>query len=247
VDGTWNATGTQDYSFGVYPIVPTTTALSLGTVYNEDIATPGASDTYTFTLANPATLYFDALSADNGNLQVSITGPGGTVVNNQSLQNDRYYTDINPLSLPAGDYTVTINGGGSSTGAYAFRLFDLATAPTETIPSAGLVVSDTLDPSAATNAYKFTATAGSQYYFNAQSVSQGNVIWRLLDPYGNAVFDSGFSDEGTVTLPRTGTYTLLVEGYLFTPSTTDYSFGIYPVVPTSTALSPGTVYNGNVA
>jgi ELWxxDGT repeat protein len=246
--GQYNATGTQAYTFGIYPTTPTVTPLTLGTVYNGNIATPGASDTYTFTLASPAKLYFDALADPNQNLYVSVTGPAGTVINNQNLQYDQYYTYINPLVLPAGSYTLTINGAGSSnTGTYSFRLFDLATATPETIPSTGLVVSDTLDPAAATNAYKFTATAGSQYYFNEQSASQGNVTWRLLGPYGNAVFDAGFSDQATVTLPNTGTYTLLVEGYLFTATTTTYSFGVYPVVPATTPLTLGNPVSGQIA
>ena len=110
------------------------------------------------------------------------------------------------------------------------------TATAETIPPTGLVVSDTLNLAAATNAYSFTGAAGEQLYFNAQ-IHHGQFDWRLLDPYGNPVFQQGGFNDAEVTLPSTGTYTLLVEGYYYATGTQNFQFGIYSVVPTVTPIS----------
>ena len=160
-------------------------------------------------------LYLDDLNS-NTNLQVTLTGPSGTIFSNQSLYNDAtpyfyyyYSSTFNPIKLTPGSYTLTVTSSGATTGAYAFNLSDLATATTFTPSTA---VSDTLNPADSTKAYKFAANAGSMYYFNAQTYTGSQPYWRLLDPYGNQVFDTSFGDQ-TVTISRTGTYTLLVEGY----------------------------------
>ena len=94
---------------------------------NGTIAAAGQLDHYVFTLATNAQLYFDSLT-NNGNLQWSLNGPGGAAVTNRSFaSSDGAVGGINPiLPLPAGTYALTVSATGSNTGAYAFRLSDLA-------------------------------------------------------------------------------------------------------------------------
>ena len=90
--------------------------------------------------------------------------PGGTAVSNRSFTgSDGFFGPSNPvLSLPAGAYTLTVAGSGQATGAYSFRLPDLAAGATVT---PGTAVSGTLSPANSTDIYRFTASAGDSYYF----------------------------------------------------------------------------------
>ena len=108
------------------------------------------------------------LATSNTSLKMSLTGPSGTI-QNVHIYEDSYGTATPPSThFPAGrELTLTITARGNNTGTYSFRLFDLATATPETIPATGLVVSDTLNPAAATNSYFFAGAAGEQLYFNA--------------------------------------------------------------------------------
>ncbi|HEY7600478.1 MAG TPA: LamG domain-containing protein, partial [Candidatus Limnocylindrales bacterium] len=118
------------------------------------------------------------------------------------------------LDLVAGDYTLTIDAAGDATVGYAFRLLDLAQAP---VITPGTPVTGQLNPSRATDLYRFSADAGARFYFDFRNVSApagSEVYWRLVDPYGNVVFDrTAFTaDVGLRTLERAGMYTLIVEG-----------------------------------
>jgi RHS repeat-associated protein len=126
--------------------------------------------------------------------------------------------------LPAGSYTLTVFGSGQTTGAYSFRLLDLAQAAV--IPDT--TVSGTLSPANSTDAYQFHANAGDKYYFAHLSYSSGNTVWRLIDPYGNVLFGTSISnDGGLLTLTATGTYTLLVEGYIGDTGTSKYQVQLF--------------------
>src|SRR5260370_5015629 len=77
-----------------------------------------------------------------------------------------------------------VQGNGSTTGSYNFRLSDLASATSIT---PGTVVSGTLSPGTATNLYKFNANAGAQVYFPHPRASSVNTYSRQNKPYGQPV------------------------------------------------------------
>src|SRR4030095_4835752 len=108
---------------------------------------------------------------------------------------------------------------------------DLASA---TAINPGTAVSGTLNPGNASDFYRFDARAGDRFYFDQQSRSGGNVYWRLIDPYGQQVWtNSSFGDVDPQTLGFTGTYTLLVEGYILNTSPVNYSFNVQKVTDTT--------------
>ena len=73
----------------------------------------------------------------------------------------------------------------------------------------------------------------------------GSIFWRLIDPYGRQVWFSSFTDTDRQTL--TGTYTLLVEGYVSNGSTPiTYSFNPVKVIDTTAALTLGAQVNASV-
>ena len=75
------------------------------------------------------------------------------------------------------------------------------------------------------------------------------MYWSLIDPEGKVVFDSAFSrDVGNITLGKTGTHTLLLEGYIYrNTSTANYQFNVKPVATTPTEISLGERITGTVA
>ena len=203
---------------------------------------PGEEDRYTLNLPADSKLYFDS-QTNNSNIHWSLAGPAGTAVSDRHLTISDGNTGDGVLRLPAGPYTLTVDGDKASTGAYAFRLLDLAAA---TPLTPGTPVSGTLDPANETDTYQFDALAEDRMFFDVQARSGGGSSrWRLLDPYGNGVpgfsgdFSGTGSDVGPLTLPATGTYTLLLEGQIGDPGSGSYTFNAQPVSDEAFGLTVG--------
>ena len=195
------------------------------------ISAPGEVDQYTFSLASESQLYLDSLTS-NSNVNWTLVGPGGTVVAARDFDNsDGATLGLNPiLDLIPGDYELAVQASGDTTGDYAFRVLDVVSA---TAITPGTEVDGELNPANETNLYGFTAKAGDQYYFDSQGVDglSAAAIWRLVDPDRNIIFSKSLSyDVDTLTLPLTGHYTLMVEGYIGDPGSGTYSFTVQPVV-----------------
>ena len=226
----YNTAATNNYSFNVQKVTDEQYPLTVGDTVKGSIAHAGQRDFYSFTLSQAKQLYFDALS--NSNVNWTLVGPRGTVVSGRNFTS----TDSGSLGgsaiydLVAGDYTLIIDGNADMVGDYSFRVLDIAQA-TPLMP--GTPVIGQFNPANETDLYRFNASAGDQYVFDSQSLSN-TAYWRLLDPYGQLVFGPNYmgSDTGSITLTQTGTYTLLAEGYIYSTGTTNYQFNV--------------VYQGNV-
>ncbi|MDP1667162.1 MAG: CARDB domain-containing protein [Methylobacter sp.] len=249
VEGLISATGSSNYSFNVQKVTDDQSALTLGDTVNGSIAHAGQRDFYNFSLGEAKQLYFDALS--NTATNWILIGPRGAVVSAMDFtKSDSNYPNGSAIyDLVAGDYTLIIDGNADMVGNYSFRLLDIAQA---TPVTPGTVVNGQLSPANETDLYQFNVTAGDQYVFDSQSLSNG-AVWRLLDPYGQLVFGHNYmgSDIGSITLTQTGTYTLLTEGYIGSTDTTNYQFNVVyqgntPIapLPTGTALTLGTTVAG---
>jgi ELWxxDGT repeat protein len=228
VEGDIANTGSVTYGFNVQPVVDgaftiTDTDLNTGALKTGTISVSGEQDLYTFSLSDDSLLYLDSLTNDS-TARWSLIGPGGTIVSNRTfLGTDAGNIGSNPVfNLPAGDYTLTIDGSTQATPSYFFHLWNLAgaTSLTPGTPVAGDLGKET-DP------YRFTAAAGDKFYFDVQERTGASFdYWRLVDPYGNLLFlggVQGFQDlnanQGPLTLAAAGTYTLLVEGGVTRPGT----------------------------
>jgi len=251
IEGRFNDTVNGTYTFSIQSVSDTTTPLVLGAVTNGNIATIGQMNNFTFTLASPATLYFDSLT-DSSTLRWSLTGPPGTVVSNRVFDNSDSVDIGNPqIRLPAGSYTLTVDATGDITSAYSFRLFDLATA---TPLTKGAPFSNTLNPPNETDAYKFPASAGDQIFFDVRArTGATNARWRLIDPNGNFVFNNASfgdvnSDIDTLTMPLTGTYTLLIEGRFNDAggATATYTVNVQPVIDGILPVVAGGFFNVDI-
>src|SRR5262249_47815404 len=153
LEGSLSNSTPGSYTINVQPAPVSTSALTLGSTVNSVLATAGKQDRYTFTLPTATQLYFDALTS-NFNLNWTLTGPGGTAVANRTFLGSESDISSNPMiRVPAGDYALTIDLPGDQTGAYAFRLSDVASAAPLT---PGTPVSGELNPANETDPYKFT-------------------------------------------------------------------------------------------
>ena len=109
-------------------------------------------------------MYFDSFAPNNnGAFRWSLVGPRGVEIDGRSLYySESYeYGGASPVvDLPlAGTYQLRIHADGATTGAYAFRLLDLADA---TALTPGTQIDATLNPSNETDLYHFEAQAGER-------------------------------------------------------------------------------------
>ena len=249
VEGNGRNQGPASYSLQLVNSTPATATLIVGAQVDGSVALPGQSTIYSFTLASPTGLLFDTLAAGPG-LLWTLTGPRGVEVSSRDLQvsDSANYPNSPLLALIAGAYTLTVVGNANTTGAYSFRLLDIATA---TPFKLGDTISVSLNKPAAITLESFTATAGDTVSFNFNS-GAGTANWRLLDPYGRQVFeDYRTQNETGVALAATGTYTLVIDGLLGATTAASLQFvssldsHIDPVTLTGTPLAIGTVVNGS--
>lgn len=243
-------TGTNLYSFVVNPVgsaprLFSGTPLSFGTNYYGGLTPAGTTNAYTFSVAQPTWVFLDVLTNQPGPMRM-VLGPGGTVVGNGSYFND-WGVGQNVFFAPAGDYQMNVTGG-AYTGGYAFRLFNLSAAESITFDT---IVSGTNQPAACSRVYKIGLTAGQKVFFDALTQSgfnyQGIPSWKLLDPYGNVLFETSFNDQGPYVIGATGNYTLLVSGNDYEPGPSGtFSFRVVSVVDGAQSMALNTTVSGAI-
>ena len=212
------------------------------------INVPGQTNQYSFNLTDAKQIYFDSQTPNSQSIDWTLQGPSGTVVANRSFEQSDAGQVSGPaaLSLPAGDYTLTVSGAGNATGAYDFQLLDLANAAPITV---GNTVTGNLAPADATNLYQFNAQAGDQLFFDSHTLGSQSTVWRVIGPEGTVVFDRTplGQDPPIETLTRTGTYTLMVEGNVDQTGSAAYNFTVFPVATTQAPLTLGATQSGTLA
>ena len=248
VEGSRIDTGVGSYTLNVQPVSDEAFGLTVGATVSEAIDEQGEQDVYSFTLGAPARLYFDSLTGSggsDGNFRWALQGPAGVVATNQAFSSSEGLIGSglaeDPRRLqPAGAYTLTVSGAGATTGAYSFRLLDLAAA---TPLTPGTPVSGTLDPANETDPYWFEAQAGtgssSTRWRGAGRETRGGGCSTLQQPVFDLGFSSASSDAGLFTLGATGTYTLLVEGSRIDTGVGSYTLNVQPVSDEAFGLTVG--------
>jgi large repetitive protein len=227
VEGRRDAGGDSSYSLLVQPVLVKTSAYAMGSVVAGNIATPGASDRYTFTLSGPRSLVFDS-RLNSSTFKWSLSGPLGDVVAGRNFaDSDSDDFRASPLLLlPAGDYTLTVDPDRDVTGNYGFRLVDLASAVDATAIDLDSEVAGTLDPGSATHFFAFEATAREQLRFDLISESRNTPFWRLIGPDGRVLFGPLATDDRVATIQLSGRHVLLLEGRISEANAVDYRFKV---------------------
>ncbi len=159
------------------------------------------------------------------------------------------------MTLPTtGNYILAIQGNGDAGGAvtYSLEVFENVD-PTDQL-TLGTEVTGTLGNPGDEHTYAFKGSVGQTLYFDGLTSAPGLYAY-LYDPFGNQLFTgepyyNGISqDEGPLTLPYTGTYTLTVYGGTYYGSygyTGSYDF-VLSATSTAPWLSVNTVVTGTLA
>ncbi|MFM8891959.1 MAG: hypothetical protein ACKOTB_10140, partial [Planctomycetia bacterium] len=234
--------GTTTATFTARNVTGTSSPLTLGTA-----VTGVGIRNYTFTLASPTRLWFDSRTSNSNPLTWRLVGPQGAVQSDQSF----YSGDDNLGLLQAGAYVLEVTGPGDE--PFAFNLLDLSAGTALELDASTTAA---LDPSNASEIYTFTGTAGQVVYFDTTEFSStdpngygSSSTWQVLDQLGNQVGSAwyGGGDSGRLTLPTTGSYTLVLQGHISASGTTTATFTARSVTDTTAAMTPGTTVSGTLA
>ena len=239
VEGGRSNTEIDTYTINLHRLNPVSSALTIGTPVTGSLGIPGEVSIHTFSLTDRQQIVFDS-NTNSSNFIWTLEGPQGTVVDGRRFdRSDSNFLNNTVLDLPVGDYQLTVDGTGSTTGPFGFNLLNLADA---TAINVGEVVQDTIAISNSSSAFSFNVQDGDIVYFNGLENTNFSRTpnWRLVDQYGVQLFNQSLtSDFGPVTLTG-GTFTLLVEGRVDDTGTNgEFSFELVglgnefnPVAPT---------------
>lgn len=182
------------------------------------ISTATQVDKTTFTAKAGDVVYLKAQGACVGGLTWELVGPSSAAAIGLSYS----CTDLGRFVLQdAGTYTVVVNRGATTAGAYAFEIIGAPPERTSAI-TVGETVSDKTTQVGEWQAYTFTATTGQIVFLHAQGVCVSGLNWRLIDPAGKSNIGNACDDLGRFVLPAAGTYT--IEVYSDGTATGAYSF-----------------------
>jgi len=176
----------------------------------------------------------------------TLTGPAGVMVANRSFQgSDSADLTTAALELPAGLHQVSVYG---LAGNYSFRLLDTANAASFSV---GTVVTGLVANTKSTVLHRFTGGAGERYFLDGQPTAGfiQTPYLRLLSPAGEQLaLQPVSSDKDVFALPRSGSYTISVEGrYMDTGTNGTYAFRLSSVADATNAFVVGQTVAGNIA
>jgi hypothetical protein len=218
---------------GTYSIVitavpdPDTFAINIGDTIAEgspstgagNIEVPGAFDSYTFAGVAGESIYVDRITyEDTSYIKYSLIDPSGNTLGSKAL----YASDLATVELPeTGTYTLVVgNSSLDQTGTYSIAITAVPDPDTFAI-NIGDTVADgspstgagNIEVPGAYDRYTFAGVAGDSIYVDRITYEDtSNIEYSLIDPSGNTLGSKVLyaSDLGSVELPETGTYTLVV-------------------------------------
>jgi hypothetical protein len=215
-------------TFVVFPVPDNTgtTGFSLPTTVT--ITTPGEVATRTFTGTAGQSVQLYVLANTIAGVDVTVSDPGGTVVNTLTTAATSATGDA--FTLPTtGTYTVKVDPHDQLTGSLTFALIPvvnsnlgsttIGTPTVVTITTAGEVAVRTFD-----------ATAGQSVTLSVTGNTIPGVLFTVVDPISNLVTTLSVSGPAAtsapVTLGSTGTYTIAI-----TPQTAGTGTLTFTLVP----------------
>ncbi|OZA70315.1 MAG: hypothetical protein B7X78_02880, partial [Sphingomonadales bacterium 39-62-4] len=180
---------------------------------------------YSFTLADAKQLVFDTLSGA-ADITWTLRGPRGIEVSARTFRNSDSadLAGSGLLDLPEGDYVIEVAGQGAASGAFSFRLLDIAAATPLTI---GVGTSFAFDPANSSRTFRFSAAAGDQLQVVRSDGLAHDAYVRVIDPTGRQVYGPAyFGSDNVFTAAMAGEYTVLVESRYYITSSETYGFSV---------------------
>ncbi|WP_107666422.1 Ig-like domain-containing protein [Cyanothece sp. BG0011] len=210
---------------------PTGTEITIGETINSDISVAGEVDTYLFEGTAGQQLIFDNLNNNFFFGNVRLIPPTGTV--NNFFANPS--SDSNPVTLiEDGLYQLTVSG--SPPGDYSFRLLNIADATPITIDTP---YSGTFEGNRSAEIFTFEGSTDQPLFL---SNNTSNYAATVYGPNNGVVSNN----NGLLTLPGEGTYTLVLSPFNFNNESLNYSFELITPTFTETALTLGETVNGSI-
>ena len=194
--------------------------IAVGTPVTATTTVAGQNARYTFsgTTGQQMSMNFSGNTYTGCNaVVISVLQSNGTTVGSAGICNSSTGS-LNSITLPANDtYTVFVNPQGTTTGSVTMLLNNFADV-TGTI-TIGTPLTATTTVAGQNARYTFSGTAGQQISMNLSGntyVGCNAVVLSVLQPSGASVGSTGICNGSTgfmdsITLPVTGTYTVLVD------------------------------------
>lgn len=176
------------------------------TATNGELAIPGELDTFTFTAEAQQIVIFDDQTTPCCDFRWQLVAPNASTIFDKGLNGDLEY------SLPqAGTYTITVyRSGPTEIGPYQFQLWKESTQEIDLeIDNISSTPGELTIPGEI-DIYSFEAVAGQTLSFIDQTTPCCDFRWRLEDPLGNEIFESGLNGNKEFVANKTGTFKLYV-------------------------------------
>ena len=168
--------------------------------------------------------------------QVLLLDPSGNVLYSASDTTAGAPLTLDNVALPVdGTYTIAVNaapGHTSSTGNYVVAAYDVTT--TAQALNVNEAVTGTIATPYSVGQWTFSAAAGTQAQFQLLAESATGLNFSLTGPNGYTGFTSLTGSSSVLTLPTSGTYTLIAQG-------TGGAVGQFTFEMTQTAPTPLTL------
>ncbi|MEP1075191.1 putative Ig domain-containing protein [Leptolyngbya sp. PL-A3] len=251
IDAPWDGTG--QYGFRLLDVAQAATLNFNSTITGNFGATSRESRLYRFTAAASDSIFLDVLNAD-----------GTNTFSLYELSNGGYRTPSGMLSAMwdkelsfsrAGEYLLVLGGEGSPNNQYSVNVVKPTALPENL--TFGSTISGEIRQPGQRNTYLFNGSVGQQLFLDTLAGVSG-LEMQLVSPSGQLMTRQPItSPQGTLdwapfTLAETGSYKLVVNGTINSPSGSDsfttgsYSFVLYDLNQSS-QLSVGTTTSGNLA
>ena len=218
------------------------TPLEFGSIIDGEISVRHQTDRYTFTLDQPASIYFDALTND-ASLTWTLARPGRELVSRNFRDSDGDRNPTPVYRLAAGEYTVSITSPDVE--GYRFRILDLAQA---TPIVKGLPVDGSFVIPSQTNHYAFAGVAGERLFIDMLSTSSaGGASYRIVDAQGRVLLTSAtLSDQAGFIPEQDGTYFLLLEADYNQTTSHSYQFQLVRSATIEQRVNVGELVTGEL-
>jgi hypothetical protein len=206
-----NGAATGAYSLTTFVTRPDVHADAVvGGTSSGTIDTPGAQDSYAFTVEAGTVVYVGAADGcGDDHLGYKVLGPNGVLVSIAGM-----CSDVGRLVLAdAGTYQLVVTGNGPATGSYGIRLDQVR--PDRRVPTTvGATIAGTIDQAGAHDDFVFQGRAGTKLNFTpSDACSSSSLIYSITGADGIAFDDAGTCSEmRNVVLPTTDEYHIVVQG-----------------------------------